>query len=411
MDFTDLCNLLQILLNQCFMNKTKANALVLQSGGPTAVINQTLAGVVLEARKHPQISKIYGARHGIAGIVKQDFVDLTDYSADKLELIAKTPSSALGSTRDKADDAYCQKIFAVLKAHDIEFLFWIGGNDGASNCGIINAAAKADNYELHVIHVPKTIDNDLLVTDHCPGFGSAAKFVASAFVGVNLDNISLPGVYIGVVMGRHAGFLTASSILAKKYPDDGPHLIYLPEKHFNIIRFVEDVKNVYNKYGRCVVAVSEGVADEDGAPIAVKLSKQIERDAHGNVQLSGSGMLGDLLADEIKAKAEIKRVRADTLGYLQRSFLGCVSETDSKEAREVGVQAVKFAMSGDVDGSVVIKRGAGYDISYELVDLSCVASGTKAMPDEFINGANGVTQAFVDYVRPLAGDLPLTFRL
>jgi len=375
------------------------------------VINQTLVGVVLELRKNKQVSKIYGARHGIAGILKQDLVDLTDYPADKLELIAKTPGSALGSTRDKADDEYCKKIFAVLKTRDIEFLFWIGGNDGASNCGIINAAAKAENYELHVIHVPKTIDNDLLVTDHCPGFGSAAKFVASAFSGVNLDNASLPGVYIGVVMGRHAGFLTASSILAKKYPDDGPHLIYLPEKPFNIIRFVEDVKNVYEKYGRCIVAVSEGVADEDGVPIAIKLSKQIERDAHGNVQLSGSGMLGDLLADEIRAKAGIKRVRADTLGYLQRSFLGCVSETDSKEAREVGVQAVKFAMSGDVDGSVVMKRTGDYKISYELVDLLRVAGGTKAMPDEFIDGTNGVTDAFINYVKLLVGELPPIYRL
>lgn len=375
------------------------------------MINQTLVGVVLECRKYPQISKIYGARHGIAGIVKQDFVDLTDYPADKLELIAKTPSSALGSTRDKADDEYCKKIFAILKTRDIEFLFWIGGNDGASNCGIINAAAKADNYELHVIHVPKTIDNDLLVTDHCPGFGSAAKFVASAFAGVNLDNAALPGVYIGVVMGRHAGFLTASSILAKKYPDDGPHLIYLPEKQFNIIRFVEDVKNVYEKCGRCVVAVSEGVVDEDGALIVSKLVKQVERDAHGNVQLAGTGVLGDLLADEIKSKLAIKRVRADTFGYLQRSFSGCVSETDSKEAREVGVQAVKFAMSGDVDGSVVMKRSEGYNISYELVDLSRVSTGTTRMLDEYIDGSNGVTQAFIDYVSPLVGELPGVHRL
>jgi len=171
------------------------------------------------------------------------------------------------------------------------------------------------------------------------------------------------------------------------------------------------VKNVYKKYGRCVVAVSEGVADEDGVPIAIKLSKQIERDAHGNVQLSGSGMLGDLLADEIKAKAEIKRVRADTLGYLQRSFLGCVSETDAKEAREVGAQAVRFAMSGDVDGSVVMRRAGDYKISYELVELSRVAGGTTTMADEFIEGANGVTQKFVDYIRPLVGELPAVCRL
>jgi len=393
------------------MTEKKANALIIQAGGPTAVINQTLVGVVLEARKYSQISKIYGAKHGIVGILKQDFVDLTDYPADQLELIAQTPGSALGSTRDKADEEYCKKIFAILKMHDIEFLFWIGGNDGASNCGIINAAAKADNYELHVIHVPKTIDNDLLVTDHCPGFGSAAKFVASAFAGVNLDNSALPGVYIGVVMGRHAGFLTAASVLAKKYSDDGPHLIYLPEKPFNIHYFVRDVKEVYEKYGRCVVAVSEGIVDEDDMPIALKLSKQIERDAHGNVQLSGSGVLGDLLAEEIRSKAEIKRVRADTLGYLQRSFLGCVSETDAKEAREVGQQAVRFAMSGDVDGSVVMKRSGDYNINYELVELSQVACGTKPMPDEFIAGTNGVTSAFIDYVKPLVGELSVVERL
>jgi len=393
------------------MNEENNKALVLQAGGPTAVINQTLVGIVLELRKYPQVSKVYGALHGITGILKQDFVDLTDCSSEHLEQVARTPSSALLSTRDKADDEYCKKIFAFLKMHGIKYLFFIGGNDGASNCGIINAAAKAENYELHVVHVPKTIDNDLLVTDHCPGFGSAAKFVASAFAGANLDNMALPGVYIGVVMGRHAGFLTASSVLAKKYSDDGPHLIYLPEKPFNIIRFVEDVKSVYEKHGRCVVAVSEGIADEDGVPIATKLAKQIERDAHGNVQLSGTGMLGDLLADEIRAKAGIKRVRADTLGYLQRSFLGCVSETDAREAREVGVQAVKFAMGGDVDGAVVIKRGDRYNISYELVELSRVAGGTTKMADEFIEGDNFVTEKFVEYVKPIVGELPEVVRL
>lgn len=393
------------------MGKQKVNALVCQGGGPTVVINQSLTGVVLEARKYPEIEKVYGAKHGVQGILKEDFIDLSAIGVECLESVAKTPGAALGSTRDKPDRECCKKMFGIMEKHRIRYFFLIGGNDGATVCDIINKEARAVGYELHTLHVPKTIDNDLLVTDHCPGFGSAARFVASAFAGVNLDNAALPGVYIGVVMGRHAGFLTASSILAKKYPDDGPHLIYLSERPFNIIRFVEDVKNVYNKYGRCVVAVSEGVADEDGVPIATKLAKQVERDAHGNVQLSGCGMLGDLLADEIKAKAGIKRVRADTLGYLQRSFLGCVSETDSKEAREVGVQAVKFAMSGDVDGSVVIKRTGNYNINYELVELSRVACGTKSIPKEFIVGENGVTQAFVDYVRPLVGELPAVEKL
>ncbi|MFH1946967.1 MAG: 6-phosphofructokinase [Candidatus Magasanikbacteria bacterium] len=392
-------------------NITKSNALVLQAGGPTAVINQTLVGVVLEARKYSQISKIYGAQHGIAGVIKQDFVDLTDYPIDKLELIAKTPSSALGSTRDKADNEYCKKMFDILKKHDIKYLFFIGGNDGASNCGIINTAAQAENYELHVIHVPKTIDNDLLVTDHCPGFGSAAKFVASAFIGVSLDIVAFGGVYVGVVMGRHAGWLTASSVLAKRRSEDGPHLIYLPERAFNEEQFIKDVQSVYDKYGYCVVAVSEGIHDGSGEAMAARLCKEKEYDPHGNVRLAGTGALGDLLVDLIKTKTNIKRVRADVFGFLQRSFPGFVSEVDSKEAREVGVQAVKFAMSGDVDGSVVMKRTDDYNISYELVELSQVANGTKPMPDEFIDGNNGVTQMFVDYVKPLVGELAVVERL
>lgn len=384
----------------------RAKALIAQGGGPTAVINQSLVGAVLELRKYSQIEKIYGARHGMRGVLNDDFVDLTEVSAQNLELVAQTPSAALGSTRDKPDEAYCHKMFEIMKRHNIGYFFLIGGNDGSSVCDIVNKEAAKVGYELRVVHIPKTIDNDLLVSDHTPGFGSAAKFVASAFAGVNLDNRALPGVYIGVVMGRHAGFLTASSILAKKYEDDGPHLIYLPEKVFSLEQFVADVQKVYNKYGRCIVAVSEGIADEKGNPIVGDLVKEMELDPHGNVQLSGSGALGDLLADLIREKAGIKRVRADTLGYLQRSFLGCVSETDRDEARIVGAKAVEYAMNGDVDGSVVIKRVSDYRVDYELVPLSAVAGGTKSMPEEFILGNNFVSQNFIDYVKPLVGELP-----
>ena len=393
------------------MLNTKAKLLVVQGGGPTVVINQSLVGVILEARKHSEITKIYGAKHGVRGVINEDLVDLTDYSEEKLELVAKTPSSALGSVRDKPDEEYCKKMFAVMEKHDIHYFFFIGGNDGATVCDIVNKEAKKAGYELRVIHVPKTIDNDLMGTDHCPGFGSAAKFIASAFAGVNADNRALPGVYIGVAMGRHAGFLTAASVLARQSEEDGPHLVYLPEKVFNIHHFVHDVKTVYEKYGRCVVAVSEGIVDEEGLPIAVKLAKQVERDAHGNVQLSGSGALGDLLSDEIKSKTDISRVRADTLGYLQRSFLGCVSDVDAKEAREVGIQAVGFAMSGDVDGSVAIKRVSEYAVEYELIDLVEVAGKTKTMPVEFFAGDNMVNEKFVEYARPLVGELPVVEKL
>ncbi|MFZ2189566.1 MAG: 6-phosphofructokinase [Candidatus Magasanikiibacteriota bacterium] len=384
----------------------KGNLLIAQGGGPTVVINQSLVGIILEARKFGEIEKIYGAKHGVRGILNNELIDLTNETEENLELVAGTPSSALGSTRDKPDEEYCKKMFAVMESHNIRYFFLIGGNDGASVCDIVNKEAKKAGYELRVIHVPKTIDNDLLVNDHTPGFGSAAKFVAQAFMGVNFDNASLSGVYIGVVMGRHAGFLTASSILAKQDESDGPHLIYTPEKVFNVHHFVRDVKEIYEKYGRCVVAVSEGIADEEGVPIAIKLAKQVERDAHGNVQLSGTGILGDLLADTVKSLTGISRVRVDTFGYLQRSFVGCVSEVDVKEAREVGYQAVKHALSGDVDGSVIIKRTGDYEVNYELVDLSQVAHGTKSMPEEFFVNDSMVSQKFIDYVKPLVGELP-----
>lgn len=393
------------------MSKLIGKALVAQGGGPTAVINQSLAGVVLESRKFAEISKIYGAKFGVSGIVNGFFLDLTESTTHNLGQVAKTPGAALGSTRDKPDEAYCKKMFEVMQRHDIRYFYYIGGNDSAETCRIVNEEANKANYELRVIHIPKTIDNDLVGTDHCPGYGSAGKFVAQAFAGANLDNCSLLGVYIGVIMGRHAGFLTASSILAKKFPDDGPHLIYLPERVFDPGKFVTDVQSVYEKYGRCVIAVSEGISDKDGKLIALSLQKEMEKDAYGNVQLSGSTALGDLLADLIKAKTKIKRVRADTFGYLQRSFLGCVSEIDRNEAREVGEKAVQYSVWHNVDGSVAINRVGDYAVEYKLLPLEEVAGKTKTMPTEFIDGDNMVTEAFKNYARPLVGDMEVLDRL
>jgi len=394
------------------MAKLSGKALVAQGGGPTAVINQSLAAVVLEARKFPEITKVYGARHGVRGILNEEFLDLTQATTNNLEQIALTPASALGSTRDKPDIEYCKKMFKVMLAHEIRYFFYIGGNDSADTCLIVNEQAKAQGYELRTIHVPKTIDNDLVGTDHCPGFGSAAKFVAQAFAGANLDNRALPGVYIAVVMGRHAGFLTAASIFAKKFPDDGPHLIYVPERSFDKEKFIRDVEENYSRYGRCVVAVSEGIQDANGQPMLTSLrSGDAEKDAHGNVQLSGTGALGDLLADLIKARTKIKRVRADTLGYLQRSFLGCISDVDASEAREVGEKAVQFSVWHNVDGSVAIKRVGDYAVEYELVKLEEVAAKTKRMPDDFLSGNNMVTEAFKNYCRPLLGGIPAMDRI
>jgi 6-phosphofructokinase 1 len=275
-----------------------AKILVAQGGGPTAVINQSLVGVVLEARRQAGVTAVYGARHGVRGIINEDFVDLGQETSHNLELVAGTPAAALGSTRDKPDAAYCHKIFTVLQAHGITHFFYIGGNDSSDTVRIVAEEAAAANYPLRCIHIPKTIDNDLVGNDHTPGFASAARFVVQAFAGANLDNAALPGVYVGVVMGRHAGFLTAASSLAKKFEDDGPHLIYVPERVFDIEKFRADVKATYDKYGRCVIAVSEGIHDADGTPILSRLAGDLERDAHGNVQLSGTGALADLLERE-----------------------------------------------------------------------------------------------------------------
>src|SRR5471030_118885 len=271
--------------------------LVAQGGGPTAVINQSLVGVVLEARRFPQVGRVYGALHGVRGIVDEELVDLTQETLHNLERVARTPASALGSTRDKPDLDYCQRILAMLRAHDIGYFFYIGGNDSSDTVRIVADEARKAGHALRCVHIPKTIDNDLVGNDHTPGYPSAARFVAQAFSGANLDNAALPGVYVGVVMGRHAGFLTAAAALGKKFPDDGPHLIYLPERVFSLDQFLADVKAVYERYGRCVVAVSEGIHDASGAAIATLLSKEVERDAHGNVQLSGTGALADLLCD------------------------------------------------------------------------------------------------------------------
>ncbi len=424
------------------MEILQGKALVAQGGGPTAVINQSLVGVVLESRRFPQITQVYGAINGVRGVVRGDLVDLTEETERNLEQVAITPASALLSTRDKPDEKYCQEMFKTMKAHDVRYFFYIGGNDSADTVRIVREEARKAGYPIRAVHVPKTIDNDLLVNDHTPGYGSAARFVASAFAGANLDNMSLPGVYIAVVMGRNAGFLTAASALARTYPDDGPHLIYLPERPLDPDKFISDVQACHKRLGRCVVAVSEGIRLPGGREVATdfaglakdafsKLSlagddvgsrmlaayvrqfSEAKRDPHGNVQLSGTGTLADLLSAYVKARTDIKRVRADTFGYLQRSFLGCVSDVDQREAREVGERAVQFACLHGRDGSVTIHRVGDYAVEYRLSPLEEIAAKTRYMPDEFISAeGNNVTEAFRAYAKPLLGSgMPQPARL
>ena len=368
---------------------------------------------MLEARRQAGVSRVYGARHGVRGIVDEDFVDLTQETSHNLELVAGTPGSALGSTRNKPDLAYCRDIFRVLRAHGIGHFYYIGGNDSADTVRIVSEQAAQAAYPLRCVHVPKTIDNDLVGNDHTPGFPSAARYVAQAFAGANLDNAALPGVYVAVVMGRHAGFLTAASALGRKFDDDGPHLIYLPERVFSVESFLADVRAVHARLGRCIVAVSEGIHDASGVPIAAQLARDVERDAHGNVQLSGSGALADLLCDQVRARLGLKRVRGDTLGYVQRSFLGCVSDVDQREAREVGEKAVQYGFWAGRDGSVAIRRSGHYAVDYALQPLADVAGRTRVMDEAFIApSGTDVTDAFRLYLRPLLGSgMPDAYRL
>ena len=395
------------------MSLPKGNAVVAQSGGPTVVINASLAGVVEAIQKSGLADSIFGARHAVRGMLEGNLTDLTAMDENSLNLIANTPGATLGSSRDKPDEDYCRKIFEQLSARDIRYFFYIGGNDSADTCRIVSEVSQQAGYELRAFHVPKTIDNDLVLNDHTPGFGSAARFVASALLGDSLDNKALPGIKIDIIMGRHAGFLTAASALARTEHGTGPHLIYLPESVFDIDRFIADVDRIYTQEGRCMIAVSEGIHDTEGTSItqmlAEQLSGSVERDAHGNVQLSGSGALGDYLARLIRERLGNKlRVRADTFGYLQRSFADCVSASDRKEARESGRAAVQAALDGQQGASLTLRRTSDdpYTIEYVPVPLQEVARKTKVMPKSWIKDGCDVTDEFLTYVRPLVGELP-----
>jgi len=387
----------------------KGNAVVGQSGGPTSVINQSLIGVIDEARKTAHIDQLLGSRHGVRGIIEDKFVSLKDIKSELLERIALTPAAALGSTRDKPDHEYCEKIVASFKKHNVRYFFYIGGNDSADTARIVQELARAENYELRVFHIPKTIDNDLRVHDHCPGFGSAARFVAAAVMGDDRDNASLPGVKIDICMGRNAGFLTAASVLARRRPGDGPHLIYVPEVPLTEDKFLADVQAAYKKNGRCLVCASEGTRDPDGRTWTERLASNLDVDMHKNIQLSGLGTLGDHMAELVKTKLGIKRVRSDTFGYLQRSFPGFTSPVDAHEARLVAREAVKFSGDGSiVEGSVAMKRvsNSPYRIETFLTPLNSVARETKALDPSYIANGNDITDAFVQYARPLIGELP-----
>ena len=387
-------------------------AVIGQSGGPTAVINRSLVGFIKEATSQ-EYEEVLGARHGLSGMLSEDFVDLSKLSDSQLYGIAKTPAAALGSVRKKPTKEDIEKLISIFEKQNIRYFFYIGGNDSAETANLVSEGAKQIGYEMKAFHIPKTIDNDLLETDHCPGYGSAARFVAHAFQGDDADNRSLKGIKINVLMGRHAGWLTAASTLGKSSEEDGPHLVYVPEKVFNIDEFLKDVKEVYESLGRCVVAVSEGIHNKEGDYFLQTYASDTgsglagKTDSHGNIQLSGSGALGDTLTNIVSEHIDGARVRADTFGYLQRSFLADISEVDAEEAERVGRHSVVASLELQ-SGSVILKRQLSetYYCDVDVVDLDKVAKNTKDMPEEFLDNEKPyVTNEFFKYAMPLTGGI------
>ncbi len=376
---------------------------IAQGGGPTAVINRTLVGAVVAARRLDPSLRILGARHGVRGLVKADLVDLGSLSDTDLARLGDTPSAGLGSTRDKPDPAACAAILSALEREDARGFIYIGGNDTAGTLELLRTRSTG---ACRFVHAPKTIDNDLMENDHVPGFISAGTFVAQAFASVDLDVRALTGLYVGVVMGRHAGFLTAAPSAWQESPDDAPHLIYAPERPFLVDRFVEDVTRVHARIGRCVVAMSEGVQDASGTPLAATLAAGApERDAHGNLQLTG-GDLGVEIQRVLKERLPKIRSRVDTLGYLPRGFLATADATDRAEAQASGAYAAERVM--EESGSVVLAYD-GARTTPALVPLDRVAARTRHMPEAFFVGDAAISDEGRRYFRRLLPPRPDLF--
>ncbi|HYF82691.1 MAG TPA: 6-phosphofructokinase [Clostridia bacterium] len=389
------------------MTTLKGNCLVAQSGGPTSVINASACGVIQEAFKSGEIDKVYGALHGVFGILNEDLFLFNDESPEEIELMKVTPASALGSCRYKlksieASEKDYRRIIDVFEAHDIKYFFYIGGNDSMDTANKVSQYARRVGYELRAVGVPKTIDNDLPITDHTPGFGSAAKFIATSIKEVGLDArvYDYPTVTICELMGRNAGWITASSALAKEFEDDAPHFIYLPEVPFSLEKFGEDVKSAIQKYDYAVVAVSEGIRTKEGKYISEMGTPNAIKDAFGHVQLGGaSEVLQQYITENV-----CKKVRIVNYSSIQRCAAHWASLTDNEESFLCGQMAVRYAIEGHTGKMVGMARGKGkeYTCETQLIDLNDVANIEKKIPAEWMNEeGNFVKQPLIDYMRPL----------
>lgn len=389
------------------MSKLKGNLLIGQSGGPTPVINASLAGVLSAAKKMREIEKIYGMKNGIEGALNKEVYDLTQEPEDLVEKLLYTPASALGSCRHKLSKAEeYEKLLELFKANNIRYFVYIGGNDSMDTCHKISKLAQERNYDMQVVGVPKTIDNDLPITDHCPGFGSAARFVALSTVesGRDLEAMkTFDDVAIFEIMGRHAGWLTAASALGKRCAEDAPHLIYLPERIFDEEQFLKDVQSIYDKLGYVYIALSEGVRDKDGEFIG---AKDAATDAFGHKAISLSDGPGAYLAKLIKERLGIK-ARVNRPGTIQRAMASLASKADVEEAFRAGQAAIEYFAQGITNVMVTLDRVGkeAYKIEIGMAPLEKAANVEHFMPDKFINEAgNFVTEEFIEYCLPLIGD-------
>lgn len=383
----------------------KGACIVGQSGGPTSVINSSLYGVIDTALKNPSITKVYGAEHGIKGVLNDRLFDMGEEDAEELKLLLNTPSSALGSCRYKIadpdeDDTDYKRILEIFKKYDVRYFFYNGGNDSMDTCNKISKYMQKVNYECRVMGVPKTIDNDLFGTDHCPGFASAAKFIATSCCEIYQDaRVYDTGlVCIIEIMGRHAGWLTGAAAVATE-KGMGPDLIYLPEVDFDMDQFIADVKRVYEEKGNVMVAVSEGIHYADGS--FVSEAQTSATDGFGHAQLGG---LAAMLAEEVKNRLDCK-TRGIELSLLQRCAAHSASETDIQESFASGKAAVENAVAGITDKMVGFERtteNGAYKCNIKLLPLTEVANTESKVPLSWINEAhNGVTKEMVDYVLPL----------
>ena len=387
------------------MNVLKGACIIGQSGGPTSVINASAYGVIDTALKSGVITRVLGAEHGIKGVLNDRLFDMGQEDPEELRLLKYTPSSALGSCRYKladpaVDDTDFKRILEIFKKYDVRYFFYNGGNDSMDTCNKINQYMQSVGYECRVMGVPKTIDNGLYGTDHCPGYASAAKYIATSFMEVYLDShvYDTGMVVIMEIMGRHAGWLAAASALASEY-GAGPDLIYLPETDFDMPKFINDVKGVYAKKGNCLVAVSEGIHYADGG--FVSEAKVEKTDGFGHAQMGG---LASILAEVIKEEMDVK-VRGIELNLLQRCGAHLASETDIEESFMAGKAAVENAIVGINGRMIAFERGiqnGRYACKTKLVPLMEVANVEKKIPRSWINeDGTGVNHQFIEYALPL----------